>query len=230
MRYFDGFPDDLYPFLRELAQNNNRAWFQANKPRYRDAILEPGMAFIEAIGERLREVSPHFRAIARSNGGSMFRIYRDARYARDGRPYKENIGFHFRHERGRDVHAPGYYVHLEPEKIFIGCGIWMPPSPSLAKIRAFIDDNPAAWTRARDDSRMRGRFGDIEGDRLKRPPRGFKADHPLIEDLKRKSFHVMQQHEPQLANTPELVDEAIGAFLDAAPMMAYLCMALEVDF
>ena len=229
MRTFDGFPKDLYPFLRALEKNNNREWFNANKQRYRDAILEPGMAFIEAIGERLGEVSPHFRAIAKSNGGSMFRIYRDARYAR-GRPYKENIGFHFRHELGRDAHAPGYYVHIEPKLTLIGCGIWRPPSPALAKIRTFIDDNPNAWKKARDDRTLRERFGEIGGDRLKRPPRGYAADHPLIEDLKRKSFFVMQEHQPALAGSAELVDESIAAFRDADPLMRYLCMALGAEF
>jgi uncharacterized protein (TIGR02453 family) len=230
MHGFDGFPKDLYPFLRALATNNNREWFQANRQRYREAILEPGMAFIEAIGAQLHEISPHFRAIAKSNGGSMFRIHRDARYARDGRPYKENIGFHFRHELGRDAHAPGYYVHIEPKLILIGCGIWRPPSPALGKIRAFIDDNPNAWKRARDDSAIRKRFGGIEGERLKRPPRGYAADHPLIEDLKQKSFYVMQEHRPGLANSPDLVDETIAAFGDADPLMRYLCMALGAEF
>ena len=163
-------------------------------------------------------------------GGSLMRVYRDTRFSKNKLPYKTNIGIQFRHEQAKDVHSTGYYVHIEPKLILIGCGIWRPPSPALAKIRAFIDDNPNAWKRARDDSAIRKRFGGIEGERLKRPPRGYAADHPLIEDLKQKSFYVMQEHRPGLANSPDLVDETIAAFGDADPLMRYLCMALGAEF
>jgi uncharacterized protein (TIGR02453 family) len=230
MKNFSGFPKDLFPFLRELSRNNNREWFLENKPRYQQAIVEPGKAFITAIGEQLGSVSNHFIASPKTNGGSMFRIYRDARFSNDKRPYKENIGFHFRHERARDAHAPGFYVHIEPKLIFLGAGIWMPPAPALSKIREFIDDNPNAWKKARDHKNIKARFSGIEGDSLIRPPRGYAADHPLIDDLKRKSFFVKQELKPQLANSEKLVDEAIASFQDATPLMRYICMALDVDF
>ena len=108
---FRGFPKELFAFLEELARNNHREWFQANKRRYDADVVEPVLRFIEAVGlEVLPRVSQSFVADPRKNGGSMFRISRDTRFSHDKRPYKENVGCQFRHALGRDVHAPGFYV------------------------------------------------------------------------------------------------------------------------
>jgi len=225
-----GFSNELYKFLKQLAKNNDKEWFNANKQRYLDHIVAPGKAYIEAIDEQLPQVSDHITASTKTNGGSMFRIYRDARFSKDKRPYKENIGFHFRHAAGRDAHAPGFYVHIEPKQVFIGGGIWNPPTPVLNKIREFIDDNPNAWKKIKADKKIIKRFGEIQGDRLKRPPRGFAADHPLIDDLKLKSFFLMHEIEPEKALKPAFVKTTIDTFKDASPLMSYICMAIDQPF
>src|SRR5918992_6326144 len=107
------FTPDLFAFLRELAANNDREWFAANKTRYVADVQEPALAFIEDVGVRLPEVSGHFVADARTVGGSLFRIYRDTRFSKDKTPYKTHVGIQLRHESGKDVHAPGFYLHLE---------------------------------------------------------------------------------------------------------------------
>ena len=129
------FRPHLFKFLKDLESNNNRDWFQANKARYEDQIKEPALQFISDFGPLLRKVSPHFRADPRPNGGSLFRIYRDVRFAKDKRPYKTHTGIQFRHEAGRDAHAPGFYLHLESGRVFVGAGIWHPDSTSLRKIQ-----------------------------------------------------------------------------------------------
>ncbi|WP_434111361.1 TIGR02453 family protein [Methylocaldum sp. GT1TLB] len=111
---FVGFPEDLFRFLEELSMNNNREWFTANKRRYQTSVVAPVSDFIQAMGERLNRISPHFTADPRPNGGSMFRIYRDTRFSHDKRPYKENVGCHFRHVTGKSAHALGFYLHLQP--------------------------------------------------------------------------------------------------------------------
>ena len=114
---------ELFTFFRELKENNNRDWFQANKARYESQVREPLLQFIADFGLRLAEISPHYLADARRSGGSLFRINRDIRFSSDKSPYKTAAGVQFRHESGKDVHAPGFYLHLEPEGIFAGVGI-----------------------------------------------------------------------------------------------------------
>ena len=102
----------LFDFFRELKANNNREWFQANKERYERQVREPLLQFVEDFGVRLAEISPHYVADARRSSGSLFRINRDVRFSADKSPYKTAAGIQFRHESGKDVHAPGFYLHL----------------------------------------------------------------------------------------------------------------------
>ena len=122
---------EFFTFFRELKENNNREWFQANKQRYETQVREPLLHFITDFGVRLPEISPRYMADARKSGGSLFRIYRDVRFSKDKSPYKTTAGIQFRHENGKDVHAPGFYLHLEPDGVFVGVGIWHPETKIL---------------------------------------------------------------------------------------------------
>jgi uncharacterized protein (TIGR02453 family) len=227
---FSGFPKELFTFLRQLAKNNNREWFHDNKPRYKQHIVEPMCEFISAMGVRFDKMQLCFTADPRPHGGSMFRIYRDTRFSKDKRPYKTHAACHFRHEAGKDAHAPGFYVHLEPGDVFFGGGVWMPPNPVLEKIRNTIVENPNAWKRIISNPTFKKRFGGIEGDGLKRPPRGFDKDHPFIEDLKRKSFFVTQSVNQSVAMSPKFIQEVERAFNTASPLMKYLLFSMGLPF
>lgn len=229
MALFNGFPQGTLAFLSELKVNNNKAWFNDNKPRYEALVRGPALAFIESMAPGLAEISPHFHAISKKVGGSLMRVYRDTRFASDKTPYKTNIGIQFRHELGKDVHAPGFYLHIEPEGCFVGAGIWRPESKTLNQIRAFIDDNPAAWRKALAMSAFARQFS-LEGDSLKRPPRGFAADHPLIEDLKRKDFIAIKSIEPATIHSPRFSQSVLKDFRCADALMRYLCMAIRVNY
>src|SRR3954454_8664965 len=160
------FSPALFAFLRELQQNNDRDWFKANRARYEDAVQEPAIAFIAAFRERLEAISPHFVADARPVGGSLFRIHRDTRFAKDKTPYKTHTGIQFRHAVGKDVHAPGYYLHLAPGQVFAAAGMWHPDGAALGRIRdAMVDDEPG-W---REASQLPGELR-LRGDALKRAP------------------------------------------------------------
>lgn len=227
---FTGFPKDFFAFFRELKANNNRPWFEDNKPRYRDCVQAPMSQFIAAMAPHVKKVSKHFVCDPRPNGGSMFRIYRDVRFAKDKRPYKENAGCYFRHDGGRDVHAPGFYMHFAPADVFFGGGSWMPDPNALAKIRTAIAAKPAAWRKIAADAAFRKTFGAVQGDALSRPPRGFAPDHPLIEDIKRKSFFAMHEADQKLAQSPKLVGEVAAAFKAASPLVKFLCASQDVPF
>ncbi len=200
-----------------------------NKPRYQQQVVVPMLAFIEAMQEPLGQLAPHYRAIPKLMGGSMFRIYRDARFSSDKRPYKEHAAFHFRHEQGKDAHAPGYYLHLEPGRVFFGGGIWVPPAPKLTAIRDTIMDSPRAWSKVKNDTKILG-YGGVQGKGLKTAPRGIDKNHPQIEDLRRKSFFVMNEVKPALAGKADFVDLVADTYKDCEPMMDFICHALEIPF
>lgn len=227
---FRGFPKDLFTFLRDLSRHNNREWFQDNKDRYRDGVVEPVCNFVAAVAPGLAKISKQFVADPRPHGGSMFRIYRDTRFSHDKRPYKEHIGCHFRHRAGKDAHAPGFYLHLAPAEIFYGGGIWMPPGAVLFQIRQAISERPRAWSRVVDDRALRRRFGGIEGDQLKRAPRGFRPDHPHAEDIRRKTFFVLRRADPVSATRPGFLSEVTRSFRDAGPLMRFLTEAVDLPY
>jgi uncharacterized protein (TIGR02453 family) len=227
---FSGFPKDFFVFFRELSANNERGWFEGNKSRFKDSVQAPMSEFIAAIAPHIARVSRHFIADPRPHGGSMFRIYRDVRFSKDKRPYKEHGACQFRHRLGRDVHAPGFYVHLAPSEVFVGAGLWMPDAEPLSKIRSAIAGQPAAWKEIVSEPRFVKIFGAIEDEQLRRPPRGFDPLHPFIDDIRRKSFVVGSDFSEKAARSGHFVKEAGESFSAAGPFMRFLCGALAVPF
>ena len=227
---FPGFSTDFFAFFKELKANNNKEWFTANKSRFREVVQGELSAFVTAMAPRLAKVSPHYVADPRPNGKSIFRIYRDLRFAKGGNPYKENAGVHFRHELSKDVHAPGFYVHMEPDKLFFGGGIWKPASPDLRKIRDAIVDDPKGWAKAAHSKKMIDVFGDLHGDGLVRAPKGYDPEHEHIDDLKRQSFFAMRNTKASAARSPDFVDEVAKAFRDASPLMRFIANAVDAPF
>lgn len=230
MTTFKGLPKDFFAFFRELAENNNKAWFEENKQRFRDVVQAPLSDFMTAIAPRVAKISKHIVVDPRPNGGSMFRIYRDVRFSKDKRPYKENAGLQFRHSLGRDAHAPGFYMHFEPDEIFFGGGVWMAEPDALQKIRRTIADKPKAWKGVVEDKAFKSKFDGVRGEALVRPPKGFDPGHPYIDDIKRKSFFAMHESVPKVAMSAHLVDDVEAAFKAAKPLMKFLCDALDVPF
>jgi uncharacterized protein (TIGR02453 family) len=226
---FTGFPADFFGFFEDLAANNDRDWFSANKNRYYDSVVNPISAFIVSMAPRLNRISPHYVADPRPHGGSMFRIYRDTRFSKDKSPYKTHAGVQFRHEAGKDAHAPGFYVHLASDGLYFGGGVWLPANPQLGRIRDAIVDNARAWSRIANARKVQD-VGGIQGDSLKRPPRGFDPEHPHIEYLKRKSFYVMTKAEPRDALKAAFIDQVEEAFRRAAPLNRFVCDALGLPF
>ena len=226
MPYFNA---ATFRFLRDLAANNNRAWFAANKPRYEDVLRGPFLRLIADLQAPLARISTHYRADPRPQGGSLFRIHRDTRFASDKTPYKTWAGARFAHERRREIEAPSFYLHVQPRDCFAGGGIWHPGSPTLKKIREFLADNPAAWKKATRGKAFRDRF-EFRGEALTRPPRGFDPGHELIADLKRRNFAAVQGIPEALACSDELRPFVVDTFRRIAPMIDYLCAAVELEF
>ena len=216
-------------FQRDLARNNNRAWFAANRQRYEDVLRQPFLRLIADMQAPLAKISAHYRADPRPQGGSLFRIHRDTRFRSDKTPYKTWAGARFAHERRREVEAPSFYLHVQPGDCFAGGGLWHPESPTLKKIRAFLADNPAAWKKAVHRSVFRERF-EFWGEPLKRPPRGFDRAHELIEDIKRRNFAAGAAIADSVVTSDELLPLVVDTFKRIAPMVDYLCAALDLEF
>lgn len=223
------FTKATFTFLDELAANNNRAWFEENKPRYEALVREPALDFIEAMDPVLTKFAPNFRAEPRKMGGSLMRVFRDTRFSRDKTPYKTNIGIQFRHALGKDIHAPGFYLHIATDECFFAAGCWHPESDALGKIRDLIAEKPDQWFAARDDKEFAAQW-ELWGDGLKRPPRGYAADHPAIADIKRKDFVGLASLSFAEATGTGLVKLAGKRFAAATPFMQFLCEALNVPY
>lgn len=221
------FTPALFGFLRDLAANNERGWFEANRARYLAELRDPMLRFIEDFAPRLAAISPHFVADPRPNGGSLFRIHRDTRFARDKRPYKTNAGAHFRHAAARDAHAPGFYLHLEPGAVFAAGGVWRPDGEALARIRAAIAADPEGWRRAATSP---GPGAALGGESLKRPPRGFDPAHPLIDDIRRKDFFAAVRLDEADACAPGFVDRYADICRGFTPLARFLTGALGQPF
>ena len=157
------------------------------------------------------------------------RVFRDTRFSRDKSPYKTNIGIQFRHDVGKDVHAPGFYVHIAVYECFLAIGCWHPDSDARGRIRDRIARKPEQWFAARDDRRF-GSQWTLSGDSLIRPPRGYASDHPAIEDLLRKDFIGVASLTLDEVTGPRLPNLAAERFASSAPFMKFLCAALEVPY
>jgi uncharacterized protein (TIGR02453 family) len=220
---------ELFEFFRELKRNNGKQWFQSNKERYEQEVRLPLQRFIMEFEQPLRRISLHYRADPRPVGGSLFRIYRDVRFSPDKSPYKTHGGIQFRHGQGKDVHAPGFYLHLEPDNVFAAAGIWHPDSSALVRIRSAIASDPGKWTRAKNDPGFSKTYA-LGGDSLKRAPQGYDPDHPQIVDLKRKDYIASAALSEQEACAQDFLDRYARLCAEASPFMEFLTKALDLPW
>lgn len=226
---FPGFPPQTLDFLHDLSLNNNREWFTDNKSRYEDFIVAPSLDFIDAIGGRMPKISEHITCIPKRVGGSLFRIYRDVRFARDKRPYKTNIGIHFRHEHARNAHAPGYYLHIGIDECFLGGGMWRPDGEALHRIRSRIIEKPDQWNKILRSTNFQKHF-ELGGESLKRPPKGFPADHKFLDYLKRKDFIALSRFDHGLIVDPDILEYSFERYRSSSLLMKFLCDSQELQF
>ncbi len=217
---------ELFDFMSDLAKNNDREWFTAHKSEYESVVREPLRAFIREMDAPLESISPHIVVDDRKSGGSLFRIHRDVRFSKDKSPYKTWAAVQFRHEAGKDAHAPGYYLHLQPGTVFVGAGSWHPARDALGAIRDAIVETPDEWFEARDAVVAAG--FEFEGESLKRPPRGYPAEHPALEDLKRKDFIAVRRLSQESTYGHDFAGEFAEMCADARPLMKFLTSAIGV--
>ncbi len=223
------FTDKTFRFQRALARNNNREWFTAHRDDYEQHLRQPFLRLITAMQPVIAGISPHYRADPKPMGGSLFRIHRDTRFANDKTPYKIGAGARFFHERRRHVEAPSFYLHVQPGHCFLGAGLWHPEQPTVRRVRAFLFENPDAWTKVVHSKPFKRSYS-MGSESLVRVPQGYPADHPLIEDIKRKSFVATITLDDAQVTGPNLLKLIDTHFKAISPVVDYLCAALDLEF
>jgi len=217
------FTPEVFRFLSQLKEHNDRDWFNANKQRYERDVRDPILRFIGDIGPRLQKISARIVADPRPSGGSLFRIYRDTRFSKDKSPYKIHLGAHFFHESAkRAPSVPGFYLHVQPGESFIAAGIWHPDPKALARVRDAIAAGSPEW-KALKKSKL-----PIEGGSLKRPPRGYACDHPDMEYLKRTDFVTSARVSDKEMCTPDFPATFLQHCKTMSPLVKFVTRALDL--
>jgi uncharacterized protein (TIGR02453 family) len=226
------FTTEVFAFLKELEQNNDKSWWEANKQRYIDVIRDPAKEFIADFEPRLHKLSPHFVADTRTNGGSLMRPYRDTRFSGDKTPYKTNVGIQFRHEAGKDVHAPGFYIHFQPGQNFAGVGMWHPETAVARRVRQHIYDHPDQWKKAtRSDAFLDDWDLDPDEDEmLKRVPKEFDPDFEFADELRMKSFIAGARLDQGEVTSSSFDEDIASRFATANDFTGFLTDAVGLPF
>jgi uncharacterized protein (TIGR02453 family) len=220
---FTGFRPEAIQFLADLAENNDRAWFQPRKAEYERLLKEPLEALCVALAERFEARGLPLSA---DPARSPFRIYRDVRFSKDKSPYKTSASAAFRWAEGGEMtHQegdPGGYFHLAPGEAFVGGGMWHPPTAKLTAFRQRVLNDPASVRRILDEPAFARTFGAISVDSLKRVPNGYPADHPEADLLKLKDMTFGHRLADKDVTSPRLPDVLVESFEVAIPVMRFL--------
>ena len=219
---FEGFPPEGISFLRRLKQNNNRTWFAEHKPEFEEFVKMPMHSLIASLAQPMLAVAPEINVDTKK---SMFRIYRDTRFSKDKTPYKTHVAAVF-HPKGHWEASAGYYVHIKPNHIYVGGGIYMPNGEQLKSLRRAIAEKGDEFTAIVRERGFVKQFKGLEGEKLQRAPLGFPADHAMIEWLKHKSFFTGVEWNVRECASPKFIDKIVKVYKDLRPLVKFLNDAL----
>ncbi len=208
-------------FLKGLKANNNKPWFDANRPAYETAKSD-FIALVAQLLEGLSQLDPAIADTPLEAKKCIFRINRDVRFSKNKDPYKSHFGAWF-NMGGKKVNSAGYYLHLERGHTFVAGGLYMPEAPDLAKIRQEIDYNLADFESILQHADFQKQFGSLSReDALSRPPKGYTADNPAVEHLKLKSFTASSPIPDKALTKPDLAKHVLTDFGALQPLVAFL--------
>ncbi|MBN8666009.1 MAG: DUF2461 domain-containing protein [Chitinophagales bacterium] len=208
-------------FLKDLKKNNNKPWFDAHRPAY-EAARKDFEIFVQSLIDGIAKKDGDLTGLTAK--ACMFRINRDVRFSKDKSPYKTNFGAFF-NKGGKKAMTAGYYFHLEPGKIFIGGGLYMPMPPDLAKVRQEIDYNLKDFKKIVQGTKFRKVYKDLDRSdeyTLTRVPKGYEADNPAAEYLKLKSYVATIQMSDAEVTSATAKKKAIEAYEALMPLVKFL--------
>jgi uncharacterized protein (TIGR02453 family) len=211
-------------FLRELTENNNRDWFEANRDEYEQCRTD-FLKFSQDLLKELTVFEPDFQHLEAKD--CLFRLYRDVRFSKDKRPYKNHFGAYFA-PGGRKSTRAGYYFHLEPgNKSMLAGGMYAPPAEALKKIRQEIDYNSARLRSILAEPGFARYYGGLSGETLKTTPKGYAADHPDIHLIRHKDFTAIHPLDDKDIGKVKLLPTAVTIFRTLKPLNDFLNSAVE---
>ena len=220
---FTGFPQKGLTFFKELAENNDKKWFDEHRSDYERYVLGPGRDFILALGNRLKTIAPGIQADPRVNK-TLFRINRDIRFSHDKTPYKTHLALWFWEGPRPRMECSGYYFHLEPSKLLLGTGLYCFPKDMLEPYRQSVVHPREGKALALALSRVKGKGGyQIGGQHFKKTPFGYDSKHPLAEFLLFNGLHAAVDCPiPPEVFSADLVDFCFGHFTNMLPLHRWL--------
>lgn len=223
---FEGFPKEGLKFFRQLKKNNTREWFGKNKEMYEEFVKIPMQSFVASLKIPLGSVAPEIEVNPKH---SIFRIHRDTRFSNDKTPYKTHVAAVFKVKGHRWQESAGFYVGITPGRIDVGGGIYMPSTQQLKRIRAAMEMRSDEFSEIVQNPKFKKRFGGLMGEKLVRPPRGFGADHPMIEWLKYKQFYAGVEWSEAACYTSKFVDMVATTYKELIPLIRFLNSALKIS-
>lgn len=216
---FPGFPKEAAAFFRGLARNNHRDWFLPRKPVFEEKVKEPMRQLVAALNGEMKRFAPLH---VTDPDKSIYRIYRDTRFSKDKKPYKEHLAAYFPRQGMGNDGAAGYYLAISHKSLAIGGGVHMPTPEMLRTLRNHIAERPAEFRRLIASKTLRQLFGKLHDNQLSRVPKGFAADHPAADLLRYKSYVFYLEMPPDLVTSPELFGEVRKRFQALTPLVDFL--------
>jgi len=210
---------ELFKFLKELRENNNREWFKANKSRY-DVLHKQHIGVVQQLIDRIATFDSEIAGLDAKS--CIYRIYRDIRFTNDKTPYKTHFGAYMTGYGGRTSSYGGYYLHIEPSGSFVSGGVWQPEPKLLKQLRKDIYNNIEELTGILENEKFKQKFGEFEGEKLQRMPDGFPKDCPYESILKNKSFVVSSVKPEEFFHSENWIDEVIEDFKLLFPLNRFL--------
>lgn len=214
---FPGFPAEGLAFFASLRRNNRREWFQPRKAIFEENLKQPMRELVGAVNSALRSFAPDY---ATDPDKAIYRIYRDTRFSKDKTPYKLHIAASF--SRRGDKAAAGFYFAVSQKEVGIGGGIYMPEPETLLAIRQHLAEHHAEFRKIAGARAVRQLFGEVQGERLTRVPKGYCSDHPAADLLRLKQYLLYVEMPPELATTPAVYTEVVKHFRAMAPFVEFL--------
>lgn len=217
------FTSDYLQFFKDLAPNNNKEWFDANRKRYEEVVREPFKLFVTDLIEEVAKKDPEIQITQKE---AIFRINRDIRFSKDKTPYKTNNSALISKNGRKDKTYPGIYVELGPEKLGIYGGVFMPDSKQVARVREYLADNLETFEKAINEKSFKSLYGEIKGEQAKRIPKELKDAAAIQPLLFNKQWYYFAHLDPKTIESSSLMNTILKHYEAAASIRTFLTKAL----
>jgi len=216
---FPGFSSEAITFLRGLERHNKREWFKPRKHIYEEQVRTPLEALVNSINAELAEFAPRYVTPVKK---AVFRIYRDTRFSKDKRPYKTHVAATFYLQNLDKAAGPCFYFHFTAKELLVFAGVWMPERDELLAIRTLLAERHEEFGEILRGRTLRSAMGELKGEQLSRPPKGFAKDHPADDLIRRKQWFLESTLDGGVVTSARMLPEIINRFRAATPMLEFL--------